>query len=122
MPTATAVHHRWSDVPSERLTASIARKFITADRMTVARFELTRGGVVPRHSHESEQLTCVMSGSLTFKFDGQQIIVRQGEVLQIPAWAEHEVEVTEDAVAIDVFSPVRQDWVDKTDDYFQKPR
>jgi quercetin dioxygenase-like cupin family protein len=44
--------------------------------------------------------------------------VRGGEVLQIPANVRHEVEVLEDALVVDVFSPVRQDWIDGTDGYF----
>jgi len=119
---ATAVHFRWTDIPTEQLNPSTARKYITGDRVTVARFELKRGGIVPRHSHENEQVSCVLSGTLTFKMKGQEIIVHAGEVLQIPGWLEHEVEVVEDAVVIDVFSPVRQDWINKTDDYFRASR
>ena len=119
MPAA-AVHHRWDNLPSEQITGSIARKYITGDRVTVAHFELKRGGVVPRHSHESEQVSVVMSGVLRFVMDGRDVVVRAGEALQIPAWLEHEVDVLEDAFVIDVFSPVRQDWIDKTDDYFRR--
>ena len=61
MPTA-ATPHRWSDIPPELITDSIARQYITADRVTVARFELKRGGIVPRHAHESEQVSMVLSG------------------------------------------------------------
>jgi len=119
-PQATAVHYRWSDMPAEQITPTTARKYLTADRLTVARFELKRGGVVPRHSHENEQVSCVLSGTLKFKMSGHDVLVGAGEVLQIPSWVEHEVEVVEDTVVIDVFSPVRQDWIDKTDDYFRR--
>ena len=119
MPAA-ATPHRWSDIPSEPITGSIARQYITADRVTVARFELKRGGVVPRHSHESEQVSMVLSGALRFVIDGKDVVVRAGEVLQLPSWLEHEVHVLEDSSVIDVFSPVRQDWIDKTDDYFRR--
>jgi quercetin dioxygenase-like cupin family protein len=118
----TAVHRRWTDMPPEQVNPSIVRKFISGERVTVARFELKRGGIVPRHSHENEQVTCVLSGSLKFRMNGQDLTVGAGEVLQIPGGLEHEVEVVEDTVAIDVFSPVRQDWIDKTDDYFRAPR
>lgn len=117
---ANATAHRWTDMPAEPITGSIARKYITGDRVTVARFELKRGGIVPRHSHESEQLSMVLSGVLRFVVDGQDIVVRTGEVLQLPGWLEHEVHVLEDALVIDVFSPVRQDWIDRTDDYFRR--
>jgi quercetin dioxygenase-like cupin family protein len=112
-------HYRWTDIPAEQMNAATSRRYVTADRVTIARFELKKGGLVPRHSHENEQVTQVVSGALKFTVAGQQVIVRTGEVLQIPSWAEHEVEILEDTVAVDVFSPVRQDWIDKTDAYFK---
>ena len=111
-------HHRWSDVPSERINDTVARRFITGDSLTIGRFELKKGGVVPSHAHVNEQISMVMSGALLFRIDGRETVVKAGEVMQIPANVPHEVEVLEDAVAIDVFSPVRQDWIDKTDTYF----
>jgi quercetin dioxygenase-like cupin family protein len=117
---SAVAHHRWSDIPSEQINASIARQFITGERVTVARFELKRGGVVPRHAHENEQVSYIVSGALKFVFDDREVVVRGGEVLQIPSHVPHAAEVVDDCVAIDVFSPVRQDWIDKTDTYFQR--
>jgi quercetin dioxygenase-like cupin family protein len=116
-----AIHYRWSDVPSEAVNPSTERRYVTGERVTVARFELARGGHVPRHAHPNEQVTCVLSGALRFKFDGREILVQAGEVVQIPGMVGHEVEVLDDAVVIDVFSPVRRDWIEKTDDFFREP-
>jgi|SRR5579871_3737329 len=113
-------HYRWSEIPEEQMNASTRRRYITADRVTVARFEMQKGGVVPTHSHENEQVTTVVSGALRFRFSDGEVVVRAGEVLQIPSWAEHAVDVLEDTVAIDVFSPVRADWINKTDSYFSR--
>ena len=113
-------HHRWVDIPSEQINESIARRFITADSVTIGRFELKQGGVVPSHSHANEQISIVLSGVLLFKIDGRETVVRAGEVMQIPGNAAHEVEVLEDTLVVDVFSPVRQDWIDKTDTYFSR--
>jgi quercetin dioxygenase-like cupin family protein len=116
----TAVHYRWADVTSEQINETIARRFITGDGVTIGRFELKQGGVVPSHSHVSEQISIVLSGALRFTIAGHETIVRAGEVMQIPGNVAHEVAVLEDTLAIDVFSPVRQDWIDKTDTYFQR--
>jgi len=121
LSASTATRYRWSDIAPEQVNASTIRRYVTGDRVTVARFELAGGGVVPRHSHENEQVTCVLSGALKFTFDGQEIVARAGDVVQIPSWLEHEVHVLEDALVIDVFSPLRQDWIDKTDNYFRAP-
>jgi quercetin dioxygenase-like cupin family protein len=120
-PLPRAKHYSWREVAPEQVNPSTVRRYVMGDRVTVARFELAGGGIVPRHAHENEQVTCVLSGALRFAFDGQEIVARAGDVVQIPSWVEHEVQVIEDAVVIDVFSPVRQDWVDKTDTYFREP-
>src|SRR3954454_21674779 len=118
MPAATVVHHRWSDIQSEAITPFIARRYITGERITIARFELRRGGIVPRHSHEPEQISYVVTGRLKFVLNAQELVVGAGEVVQIPSRVEHEVQVLEDAEVLDMFSSVRQDWLDKTDHYF----
>ena len=120
MTSPSPTRHRWTDLSSQALTESIQRRYITADRVTIARFELRKGGVVPRHAHENEQVSCVLSGALEFRFDDRQVVVGAGEVMQIPGGVPHEVAVLEDTVVIDVFSPVRQDWLDGTDTYFTR--
>ncbi len=113
-------HHRWTDIAPEQISDTVERRFITADSMTVGRFMLKRGGVVPSHAHANEQISMVLSGALRFSIDGTETIVRAGEVMQIPGNAVHGVEALEDTIAIDVFHPVRQDWIDKTDGYFRR--
>jgi quercetin dioxygenase-like cupin family protein len=113
-------HTRWADVESEAVADRILRRYVSTDHLTIAQFELSRGGVVPRHSHEHEQVTTILSGALKFVTPDAEVIVRQGESITIAPWVEHRVDVLEDAVVIDVFFPVRQDWLMKTDDYFKK--
>ena len=110
--------HRWSDVAPQQLTPHIVRQFISTDAITIGRFQLTAGGVVPRHAHHHEQVSSVLSGRLRFVFDDREVEVGAGGVLQIPGHVPHEVHVIEDTLVIDVFSPVREDWRDGTDTYF----
>jgi len=120
MATAGITHVRWTEVANESLTDAIHRRYVNTGQMTIARFELARGGAVPRHSHEQEQVTTVLSGALKFVTPDAELIVRQGESIAIAPWHEHRVDVLEDTIVIDVFCPVRQDWVAKTDDYFRR--
>jgi quercetin dioxygenase-like cupin family protein len=113
-------HHRWTDIPNENINDTVARRFITGESVTIGRFELKKGGVVPSHAHINEQVSMIMSGVVRFVVGGRETIVKSGELIQIPPNVPHEIEVIEDAVAIDVFSPVRQDWIDKTDSYFKR--
>ena len=120
MAVSTVTHHRWSDLAPEAINTSIARRYITAERVTIARFELKRGGLVPMHAHENEQVSIVIDGVLRFRIEGREVVVRGGEAMQIPPHVPHEVEVIEDTLVFDVFSPIRQDWIDKTDTYFRR--
>jgi len=112
--------HRWDEIALEKVTEMLSRKFITGERQTVAQIYLKRGALVPLHAHESEQISYVLQGALKFLVGGEDVTVREGEVLQIPSWLEHQVEALEDTFVLDLFSPIRQDWIDKTDDYFRK--
>ncbi len=115
--------HRWNDMPRERVTDEIERRVITGDRMMLAHVYLKKGSIVPRHSHENEQLTYILEGALRFKIGpegAEVIVVRAGEVLVIPSNVPHEAEALEDTLDIDVFNPPRQDWLDGTDHYFHR--
>jgi len=101
---------KWDAVPREKLTPTMERQVIWGEQVTMARFHLGRGTHIALHKHESEQLTTVLSGALKLDIAGQVVTVRPGEVLVIPAWAEHEAWAVEDSVVLDVFSPPRTDW------------
>jgi len=70
-----------------------------------------RGCLVPRHAHESEQMTYVLQGALKFSVDGEEITVREGDVLHIPAGVPHQVEALDDTFELDVFTPPRPGWL-----------
>jgi len=53
---------------------------------------------------------------LRFLVDGEEIIVREGEVLHIPSHLPHQAEALEDTLELDVFSPVRAEWMDAADE------
>ena len=112
---------RWDDMPKERVTDTISRRLVTGDRMMLAHVYLDKGAVVPKHSHENEQLTYILEGALRFWIGEDQkreVVVRAGEVLHIPSNVPHKAEALEDTLDVDVFSPPRQDWLNHTDSYF----
>ena len=121
--TSAVTHHRWNDMPRQRVTDVIDRRVICGERMMLAHVYLKKGSIVPRHSHDNEQLTYILEGALRFHIgpDGaEEIIVRAGEVLVIPSNVLHQAEALEDTLDVDVFAPPRQDWLDGTDDYFHR--
>ena len=107
--------HRWDEIALEKITEMISRKIVRGDREMLAQTYLKRGALVPLHSHNSEQMTYVLQGALRFHVDGEEVIVREGEVIHIPSGAPHQAEALEDTFELDVFSPVREDWVGETE-------
>ena len=120
MSTATVRLHRWDEIALEKVTEMLSRKIVTGEREMLAQVYVKRGCLVPMHSHEAEQMTYVLQGALRFLIGGEDITVREGEVLHIPSGVPHQAEALEDTFELDIFSPIRQDWLDHTDDYFQK--
>ena len=102
---------RWDEIALEKITEMISQKIVAGDREMLAQIYLKRGAQVPMHSHDSEQITYVLQGSLRFLVGGEEIIVREGEVLHIPPGVPHQAEALDDTFELDVFSPIRTDWL-----------
>ena len=92
----------------------ISRKVVAGARQMLAQVYLKRGAHVPLHRHASEQMTYVLQGALRCRVGSHEIVVRAGEVLHIPAGRRHQAEALEDTFEIDVFSPVREEWLDRS--------
>jgi quercetin dioxygenase-like cupin family protein len=115
--------YRWSDMPKEKVSDLLDRRLITGERMMLAHVYLKKGCIVPTHSHENEQLTYILEGALRFwigKDGADELVVSAGEVLHIPSNVPHKAEALEDTLDVDIFSPPRQDWLDKSDGYLRQ--
>jgi len=110
----------WDTVKKEVLSEKIWRKVISGEKAMVAQVFIAKGGVVPTHQHESEQISYVIEGALKFELEGKEIVARKGEVLLIPSNVLHRAEALEDTLDLDVFSPIRIDWLTGKDDYLRK--
>jgi quercetin dioxygenase-like cupin family protein len=88
--------------------------------MTVARIHLKKGAIVPEHAHVAEQVSTITEGSLRFQIEGQEVRVSTGESLVIPPNVPHSAVADEDCVAIDVFTPAREDWIRGDDAYLRR--
>ena len=102
--------HRWDEIALEKVTEMISRKLVTGEREMVGQVYLKKGALVPNHSHESEQMTYVLQGALKLLVAGEEVTLREGEVLHIRPNVPHQVEALDDTFVLGVFSPVRQDW------------
>jgi len=112
-------HIPWNSIELEDLNPLLQRQFIVGQNVMVARVLLKKGCIVPEHSHHNEQITYILEGALKFWINGKEIVVNAGEVLTIPPYMPHKAEAVEDTVDLDIFSPPRADWINKTDKYLR---
>ena len=112
--------HVWERIDREQMSPSLSRQVIHTDQITIARIHLAKGAVVPRHSHVNEQVTLLQRGKLLFRTDGLETVLEAGQAMQIPPNVPHLVEALEDSEAVDVFSPLRDDWIRGDDAYLRK--
>ena len=112
----------WDEIPMEELSPEIGRKMVSGEKVMLAQVFLKKGAIVTKHQHHNEQITYILSGTLRFWIgeDQKEVVdVAAGEVLHIPSNVWHKAEALEDTLDVDVFSPPRQDWLDKTDSYLR---
>jgi len=106
-------------MPAEQVNDFFSRKFVTGKNVMMAQIHLKRGAVVPEHHHESEQISNIISGALRFKVAKEEFVLNAGETIVIPSNVPHSAYAEEDVVAIDIFSPIRYDWLDGSDHYLR---
>jgi quercetin dioxygenase-like cupin family protein len=101
MPPEAPVY-RWDELDLEKVTEMIARKAIVGVRETMVQTFLKRGALVPRHVHGTEQFIYVLQGALRTRVGDDAVTVREGEVLQVPAGAAHQIEALDDTFVLDI--------------------
>lgn len=112
----------WKDLPEEKVTSSITRQMFWGENIMVTKWTLAPDTIVPTHEHESEQVTMVQSGSVTLLFpEGEEYPLQAGDMLVIPSLKPHGAKAgPQGCVAMDLFSPIRKDFIEGNAVYFSK--
>ncbi len=97
--------------PVPMLAGVDRRTLAHGQRTLLAEFHLARGHVIPPHAHPHEQTGYLVSGRLRFTIAHETHEVRSGDGWCVAGGVQHSVEILEDSVAIEVFSPVREDYL-----------
>jgi len=111
--------HRLSDLKEEWLNPKFSRKIVAGKSEMVGYIVLLKGAIVPAHKHVSEQISIILKGALRFTINGEDTIVKEGEVVVIPSNTEHAAVAIEDTISLDCFSPPREDWLTGKDNYLR---
>ena len=84
---------------------------VHGEKTLMAKFKVARGAAIPAHSHPHEQTGILISGKLRFNVEGKIKDVETGDSWCLAGGVEHAAEALEDSVIIEVFSPVREDYL-----------
>lgn len=96
---------------SELLEGIHIKTLVHGEKTLTAKFKLKKGSHLPLHSHFHEQTGYLISGKIEFVIDGKKFLAEPGDSWCIAGDKEHSAEVFEDSVVIEVFSPMREDYL-----------
>ncbi len=100
------------ELPLRRIWDGINARLVNGERLSLGVVELDPGALVQEHRHEHEQLGMVIHGAMTFRIGDETRELGPGETWTIASNVPHEATAgPEGAVVLDVFAPVREDWV-----------
>jgi quercetin dioxygenase-like cupin family protein len=98
---------RWDELPLEKVTEMVARKVIASGPSTLTQAYFKKGAVVPTHTHVTEMVIYVLQGALRTQVDREDVTVREGEVLIVPAGVPHQAESLDDTFVMTFSGAVR---------------
>lgn len=87
------------------------RTLAFGERTHLTEFRLAKGSIIPEHEHPHEQTGYLVSGRMTFTIAGEKFDTLPGDGWDIPGGVNHGVDVLEDCVVVEVFSPARKDYL-----------
>jgi len=101
---------RHTATPVEMFPGVIRRTLNAGDRTMLCEVELHKGAVVPSHTHPHEQIGYLSRGRLLFRIGDEERELAEGDSWCVPSNVPHVVTALEDSIAIDIFSPPREEY------------
>lgn len=92
------------------------KTLVFGEKMLFSEFHMEKGSRLPPHSHPQEQTGRLLKGKLILSIGNEKSEMMPGDCWSVPSNTEHGAEVVEESIAIEVFSPVREDYLQ----YFPK--
>jgi quercetin dioxygenase-like cupin family protein len=100
------------EIPWEVVGEGVKRKIMGYDdTIMLVNVSFTKGGIGPMHEHYHAQVTYVVSGQFEMTIGEETKILKGGDCFYIPPHVLHGAICLEDGVLIDVFSPIREDFM-----------
>lgn len=104
-----------SDAGFQQVLEGIERKtLVHGEKTLMTEFRLRHGAVLPRHAHSHEQTGYLLSGRIRLQIGTESRELAPGDSWCIPGGVQHGADILEDSIALEVFSPVRDDYLPGT--------
>ena len=104
--------NRYAGVEARELLPGVTMRTLAhGERTLLAEVRLARGAVIPEHRHPQEQTGYLVAGRLEFSVGGESLVAEPGSSWSLPADLPHGASALEDSLVVEVFSPVRQDYM-----------
>lgn len=109
---ASDVFTKAAGIEWQTVGEGVRRKILSYEPlMMLVYVEFKRGSIGPLHRHPHTQMTYIESGSFEVSVGGKKEILRGGDCFYIPSDAEHGVVALEESTLVDIFTPVREDFI-----------
>ncbi len=106
-----AYFYSTADRASKTLFGEVTAKTFWGENMLLSVVDLPANSVVPLHSHPHEQAGIMLEGEATFTVGDETRTLKPGDMWIIPGGVEHTITTgPAPAKALDIFSPVREDY------------
>jgi quercetin dioxygenase-like cupin family protein len=102
--------HDLLNIPEHEIVPGYHGRFVHAEHVTMAYWQIDRGAALPEHSHPQEQITNLVTGEFELTVEGVAHHLKPGMVFVIPGGVPHAGQALTNCQIIDVFHPVREDY------------
>ena len=87
------------------------KTLVYGQKTSLCEFRLEKGKAIPSHKHPHEQIGYLVSGQMKLIIEDEAFVVEPGDSWSILGDVEHTAECLKDSVVVEVFSPVREDYL-----------
>ncbi|HCZ49071.1 MAG TPA: hypothetical protein DCZ11_08700 [Gammaproteobacteria bacterium] len=112
---------RFMDLPAEQVNGDrYIRRMVEGVHHMVCIVEAEPGWVTQQHDHHNDETLYILRGQMTVIVAGEEHVLNAGDFIYLPPDVPHKGVVgPEGMTQLKVFSPPRQDYIEKTDAYLR---
>lgn len=105
-------HIKSENIVWETVTEGVRRKILGYDdKIMMVKVEFKKGSIGALHQHPHSQTTYLAKGVFEVNIGGEKQVLSEGDCFYIPPDVMHGVLAIEDGLLVDVFSPMREDFI-----------